>query len=85
MKSRKRVTARVLHELMEREYARTAGDLCRKCRIPRPGYFAGAKAGPNWRVPQSGECPSTCHTIMADIVAKFATTHDLRETGEKKT
>ncbi len=25
------------------------------------------------------ELPSSCHSIMADIVAKFATTHDLRE------
>ena len=75
---RKRVSAPELHDILSREFAKSAGDLCLKCRLPMPSYFAGAKDGPNWRLGPLPECSTLCHTIVEDLVAKFSATHELK-------
>ena len=77
MPLRKRVSASELHHLLSREFAKSAGDMCLKCRLPMPSYFGGAKDGPNWRLGPLSECTSMCHTIVEDLVAKFSATHEL--------
>lgn len=74
---RKRITREALHELLQREYAETAGDLCLACRLPMPNYFGGAGPGPNWRLPLMPECAGLCHTIAADVAAKVGQRYEL--------
>lgn len=66
-----------LHARLQEEYAKTAGDLCLACRVPMPTYFAGAREGPNWRLPAMGECSGLCHTIAAEIAARLGERYDL--------
>ena len=73
----KRVSATELHDLLTREFAKTAGDLCLKCRIPMP-VFREAKAGPNWRLGAMDECNSLCHSLVQDIAAKLGENYRLR-------
>jgi hypothetical protein len=79
MPVRKRVTASELHDLLTREFGKSAGDLCLKCRLPLPTPFAGAREGPNWRLGPLSECSSMCHTIIEDLVTRFSATHELRK------
>jgi hypothetical protein len=75
---RRKVSAQELHDILEREFARTAGDLCLKCRIPMPAYLdPGSRGGPNWRVASAGECANLCHTLLEDLVATIASKYDL--------
>src|SRR5690349_3645232 len=73
---RRKVTAAELHDLLGREYAKTAGDLCLKCRLPMP-VFRDSKSGPNWRLGAMEECNTLCHTIAQDVAAKLAQRYDL--------
>ncbi|HET7730147.1 MAG TPA: hypothetical protein VFK48_08955 [Usitatibacter sp.] len=75
---KKRVSAAELHDLMTREFRKSAGDLCLKCRLPMPTYFAGSSEGPNWRIGTLDECSTMCHTIVEDLVAKLAQAYELR-------
>jgi hypothetical protein len=76
--SRKTVSAAELHDILTREFAKTAGDLCLKCRIPMPAYFEpGAKGGPNWRIGGLGECDNLCHTFLQDVVERAAGKYDV--------
>ena len=74
---RKRISARELHDLLTREFRKTAGDGCLGCRIPMPGVFAGARDGPNWRIGTFEECSTLCHTILQDVTEKVAARYDL--------
>ena len=74
---RKRVSAEELHDLLTREFRKSAGDLCIKCRLPMPSYFAGAKEGANWRLGELSECSAMCHTILEELVARFSRTHEI--------
>jgi hypothetical protein len=74
---RKRVSATELHDLLVREFAKTAGDLCLKCRLPMP-VLRESRQGPNWRLGSLDECSTMCHTIVADIAAKLGENYDLR-------
>jgi hypothetical protein len=76
--SRKKVSAAELHDILTREFGKTAGYLCIKCRIPMPAYLEpGARGGPNWRIGSLGECDNLCHTIVEDVVAAAAGKYDL--------
>ena len=75
---RKRVSPETLHDLLTREFRKSAGDLCLKCRLPMPAYFAGAKDGPNWRLGPLSECSSMCDSIVADLVERFSASHELK-------
>ena len=70
--AKKRITVDELHALLQAEFANKAGDLCVACRLPRPTYFAGAREGPNWRLPSLGECSSLCHTLAQDLAARYS-------------
>ena len=74
---RKRIAAAELHELLTREFRKTAADSCLGCRIPMPSYFAGARNGPNWRIGQLDECAGLCHTILEDVTIRVAARYDL--------
>ncbi|HYC37844.1 MAG TPA: hypothetical protein VEC19_15555 [Usitatibacter sp.] len=74
---RKRLSATKLHELLEEEFRKTAGDHCLRCRVPMPAYFAGAREGPNWRAGSLAECDALCHTILQDIAERLARRYDL--------
>jgi hypothetical protein len=73
---RKRVSAPELHDLLTREFAKTAGDLCLKCRLPMP-VFRESSSGPNWRLGTMDECNSLCHSIVEDIAAKLGENYQL--------
>lgn len=75
--TRKALSREALHAKLQEEYAKTAGDLCLACRLPLPAYFAGAREGPNWRLPSMADCSGLCHTIAADIAAKMGRKYDL--------
>jgi hypothetical protein len=76
--SRKQISATELHDLLTREFAKTAGDSCLKCRIPMPAYLErGQGDGANWRIGGIAECSSLCHTILEDLVAKLSTRYDI--------
>ena len=77
MPSKKRITPEVLHDLLTREFARTAGDLCLRCRIPKP-VFRETRGGPNWRLGAMDECNTLCHSLVQDIAAKLGENYDLR-------
>jgi hypothetical protein len=80
--SRKSVTAAELHDILTREFRKTAGDLCLKCRVPMPAYLEpGARGGPNWRIGSVGECEALCHTILQDLAAAAGERYDLRKPG----
>jgi len=74
---RKRVSADELHDLLTREFARTAGYMCLKCRLPKP-VFRESKARPNWRLGTLDECTTLCHSIVEDIATKLGEDYDLR-------
>ena len=74
---RKRVTASELHDLLIREFAKTAGDLCLKCRIPMP-VFRESRSGPNWRLGAMDECNSLCHSLVQDIAGKVGENYELK-------
>ena len=74
---RKKIPAAELHDLLTREFRRTAADGCLSCRVPMPSYFAGAKKGANWRLGGPAECSGLCHTILQDIAARVAARYDL--------
>ena len=76
---KKRVSASELHDLLTRDFRASAGDLCIKCSLPMPTYFAGARQGANWRLGEFSECSTLCHTILEDLVARYAATHELRK------
>ena len=82
---RKRVSAKDLHDLLTREFRKSAGDSCIKCRLPMPSYFAGARDGPNWRLAPLSECSTMCHTLVEDLVAKFSASHDLEHPASRRT
>jgi hypothetical protein len=82
--SRKKISQARLHDLIEREFAATAGDTCLKCRIPMPAYLdAGSPAGANWRLGNLDECSSLCHSILEDIAAKLAAAYDLQRPAKR--
>ena len=74
---RKRVSASDLHDLLTREFAKTAGDLCLKCRIPMP-VFRESSTGANWRLGAMDECNSLCHSLVQDIAAKLGENYELK-------
>ena len=74
---REQVSAAELHELLTREFRKTAGDHCLRCSIPMPSYFAGSR-GANWRVGALDECSTLCHSIVEDLVQKLSERYDLR-------
>jgi hypothetical protein len=74
---KKRLTAPELHDLLAREFANTAGDLCLACRIPMP-VFRESSSGPNWRLGAMDECNSLCHSLIEDIAAKLGENYQLK-------
>src|SRR3982074_1067558 len=75
---RKKVAAAELHDILTREFRKTAGDLCLKCRIPQPVFRApGAAGGANWRVGGIDECSALCHTILEELVASLSDKYDI--------
>jgi hypothetical protein len=74
---RRRIDAAQLHALLQEEFTAKAGALCAACRLPLPTYFAGARDGPNWRLPPLGECTSLCHTLVDELVARYAKRYDI--------
>jgi len=74
---RRRIDAAQLHALLQEDFSAKAGALCAACRLPLPTYFAGAREGPNWRLPPLGECSSLCHTLVDELVARYAERYDL--------
>ena len=75
---KKRLSVEELHAKLQEEFAKRTGDLCAGCRLPRPTYFAGARDGPNWRLPPLGECSSLCHTLAEELAARYAQRYELR-------
>ena len=75
--AKKRITAEELHALLQEEFAKKAGDICAACRLPRPTYFAGARDGPNWRLPPLGECSSLCHTLAQDLAEWYGKRYEV--------
>lgn len=73
---RKKLTVTELHDLLAREFDKSAAGLCSACSVPRP-VFLQSKSGPNWRVPALEECPALCHTILQDVAEKLARDYDL--------
>jgi hypothetical protein len=75
---RKKISPAALHDLLTREFRKTAGDLCLKCTIPMPGYVEPKKdSGANWRLRSTAECSSLCHTILEDLVATLSDRYDI--------
>ena len=66
-----------LHELLSREFEKSAAGLCSSCRVPKPVFRRGDGRGPNWSVPPLGECDSLCHTILQDIAERLARDYEL--------
>ena len=75
---KRKIAPEALHALMQEEFARKAGELCAACRLPMPTYFAGAREGPNWRLPPLGECSSLCHTLVEELVARYGERFELQ-------
>ena len=74
---KRRIALEDLHAKLQAEFATRAGDLCVACRLPKPTYFAGARDGPNWRLPPLGECSSLCHTLAGELAAWYAERFDI--------
>ena len=74
---KRRIAAEELHARLQEEFSRKAADVCGACRLPLPTYFAGARDGANWRLPPLGECSSLCHTIVEELVARYAERFEL--------
>ena len=74
---RKAISPTELHDLLTREFAKTAGDLCLQCRLPMP-VFRESRSGPNWRLGAMEECSTMCHTIVEDIATRLADKYELR-------
>ena len=80
---RKKITARQLHERLEREFRGSAADSCLACRVPMPFRIEGASGErANWRVGAIDECSTLCHSILQDIAGRLAQRYDLAETGD---
>ena len=79
---RKRVSASDLHDILTREFAKTAGDLCLKCRIPMP-VFRQTRDGANWRLGAMDECNTLCHSLVQDIAAQLAQRYELTAPGNR--
>ena len=74
---RRRIPAEQLHARLQEDFAKQAAAHCIGCRVPMPTYFAGAREGPNWRLPALGECGSLCHTLVEELVARYADRYDI--------
>ena len=74
---KRRIAAVDLHARLQEEFSRKAGEACGACRLPMPRYFAGAREGANWRLPPLGECSSLCHTLVEELVERYAARFDL--------
>ena len=74
---RRRIAAQDLHARLQEEFQRQAGTHCLACRLPLPAYFAGAREGPNWRLPPLGECSSLCHPFAEELAARFGERFDI--------
>jgi hypothetical protein len=82
--TRKKIAPAELHDILTREFRKSAGDLCMKCRIPMPAYLEpGEGGGPNWRIGGIAECSSLCHTFLEDLVGKLSTQYDITRAGKK--
>lgn len=76
--TRMNVSPAQLHDLLADGFRKTAGDLCLRCTIPMPAYREpGEGGGPNWRIGNTAECSSLCHTILEDLVAELAQRYDI--------
>jgi hypothetical protein len=74
---RKKISTDELHALLEREFRKTAADLCRACSVPKPVFLASPTGRSNWRIGSLEECPGLCHTILEDVAAKLAEKYEL--------
>jgi hypothetical protein len=74
---KRRITVDELHARLQAEFMSRAGDLCVACRLPKPAYFAGAREGPNWRLPPLEECSSLCHTLAEELAAWYAERYEV--------
>jgi hypothetical protein len=81
---RRTISAAQLHELLAREFERTAAGLCGTCRVPRPVFLESSARGPNWRLPALGECAGLCHTILEDVAAKLARDYDVKRPAPRE-
>ena len=75
--TRRRITVEELHAKLQEEFAARAGDLCVACRLPKPTYFAGAREGPNWRLPPLGECNSLCHILAQELAEWYGERYEV--------
>jgi hypothetical protein len=81
---KQRIAAGELHARLQEAFSRKAGSLCGACRLPLPRYFAGARDGPNWRLPPLEECSSLCHTLVDEIVAHHAARYELEPPASRR-
>ncbi|MEO5676395.1 MAG: hypothetical protein ABIQ84_02515 [Usitatibacter sp.] len=76
--ARKSVTASELHDLLSREFRKTAGDHCLRCRVPIPAFMDSKSGGANWRVGTLDECSTLCHSILEDLVSTLSAKYEIR-------
>jgi hypothetical protein len=74
---RRPLAAPALHDLLVREFDRTAAGLCSACSVPKPIFVEAKDGRPNWRVPPLGECDALCHTILLDLAEKLGREYEL--------
>ena len=74
---RKKLTVTELHDLLAREFDKSAAGLCSACSVPKPVFLESKRGGANWRVPPLEECPALCHTILQDVAETVAREYDL--------
>jgi hypothetical protein len=77
--ARKEISPAQLHELLSREFRKTAADHCLKCKVPKPVHLNSPSGGANWRLGSIAECSGLCHTILEDVAAKLSTQYDVKK------
>ncbi len=80
--ARKAITPSELHDLLSREFRKTGGDHCLRCRVPVPTFIDSKSGAANWRVGAIDECSTLCHSILQDLVGTLSAKYEIRRDGK---
>ena len=76
--SRTTISSTQLYILMDREFRTLRPPQCATCRIPLPYWRRPPDdVSANWAIGTPTECPSGCHLVIAELLARMWSRYDM--------
>ncbi len=76
--TRTTVSAAQLYTLLDAEFRKLRPSGCRACRVPIPYWREPPDdVSANWHIGTPGRCPSGCHLVIAELLARMWTFYDM--------